>query len=224
MKCFLPPSSMNPKNIPYPVPHGPWRVHHGPWYLPRFFVLVGEVEIDTSLACRPCRREQQLLRASCLAPSRGYLLIPNKYKGSVSEKKTWPFFCKRMMSNNCSTLPETKRVSQPLNGLGGQGLRFWSSVAFLKTGFCERCKDCFNRSLAARKRGGLQGVENHDFSMEIPSRLPKMMEKLPRLITTPFTRRFVWNPTTGPQTTNLPLAEWWQLTKKRKTLKSTYTQ
>ena len=135
MKCFLPPSSMSPKNILYPVPHGPWRVHHGPWYLPQSFVLVGEVEIDTSLACRPCRREQQLPPASCLAPSRGYL-IPNKYKGLVGlgeEKKTWPYFSvKRMMSNNCSTLPETKRMPQPVNGLEGKGVAFFGRSGLLK--------------------------------------------------------------------------------------------
>ena len=58
------------QKIPYPVPHGPWRVHHGPWYLPRSFVLVGAVEIDTSLACQPRQKGEQLLRPSCLAPYR----------------------------------------------------------------------------------------------------------------------------------------------------------
>lgn len=150
MKCFLPPSSKNPKNIQYSVPHGPWRVHHGPWYLPRFFVLVEEVAIDTSLACRPRRREQQLLWASCLAPSRGYL-----------------------MSNNCSTLPETKRVPQPLNGLRGKGLRFLVFSGLLKDWLLWALQGLLQPVLGGKEtwRPSRRG-KTHGFSMEIPSRLP----------------------------------------------------
>lgn len=68
-------------------------------------------------------------------PSRGYLLIPNKYKGLVRKKNLalfYLFFCERMMSNNCSTLPETKRVPQPVNGLEGKGVAFFGRSGLLK--------------------------------------------------------------------------------------------
>lgn len=176
MKCFLPPRSINPKHS---ISCASWSLACASW------------SVVSSTIFRSCRRGGDRYITCLPASSKGTTTTPGQLpglreitcwyqiinKGLVRKKKLalfYLFFCDRMMSDNCSTLPETKRVPQPVNGLEGKGLRFLVEVAFLKTGFCERCKDCFNRSLAAqRKCGCLHGVENHDVSIKIPSRLPR---------------------------------------------------